>query len=208
MEDRPPQPNDDPRSTRDQILDEARSLFADQGFEGTSLNDIAAAVGIKRPSLLHWFPSKDDIYRQVLSEAVLDWTQRVEAARRVELDGWDLVDQVLRVSFEFFRENPEIIRIVRREALTAHSPLGIDLGTTLRPYYNRAAAFFRREMDAGRFREQDAEQLILTGYGALLTYYSDHVMLRGLLGDDPFTDDRLEARYEHLTALFRGMLEP
>lgn len=196
------------RSTRDQILDEARSLFANQGFEGTSLNDIAAAVGVKRPSLLHYFGSKDDIYRQVLSDAVLDWTDRVENARRVELNGWALVDDILRVSFDFFRENQEIIRIVRREALTEQSPLGIDLGTTLRPYYNRATAFFRREMEAGRFKHQDPEQLVLTGYGALLSYFSDHVMLRGLLGTDPFTDERLEVRYAHLVTVFREMLEP
>ena len=55
---------EDPRSTREQILDEARALFANQGFEGTSLNDIAAAVGVKRPSLLHYFGSKDEVSRR------------------------------------------------------------------------------------------------------------------------------------------------
>lgn len=195
-------------STRQLILNEARTCFANQGFEGTSLNDIAAGVGIRRPSLLHYFPGKEAIYRQVLADALTDWGDRTEVSRSAGLDGWDKVDRILETSFEFFRSNPDIVRMVRREALTEVGHLGFNLGSALQPYYTRAVAFFEREMAAGTFRTHDAEHLVLTGYGALLTYFSDSGMLKGLLEDDPYSPAALEARYEHLKGFMRSALQP
>ena len=196
------------RTTRESILDEAVVCFATTGYEGTSLNDIAAGVGIRRPSLLHHFPSKEALYGEVFERLLSDWFARLDAAVSSDEIGWPKVELVLRAGFEYFADNPAYVRLVRREAIDGGAHLGIDLAAVLRPMFDLAVEYLQWEMDSGTFRQQDSEQLLITGYGALLSYFSDEPFLEGLLDIAPLSDDALAAREEHVVQFFRSALQP
>lgn len=196
------------RSTREQILDAARHCFAVSGYSATSLNDIAAEVGIRRPSLLHHFGSKEALYEQVFEQLLADWFERLAGAISTSSTGLAKVEQVLDAGFGFFADNPAYVTLMRRAAIDGGSHLAIDLAGVLRPLFDEAVAYFEREMAQGTFRSQDAAQLLLTGYGALLSYFSDAPFLEGLLDESPLAAGALERRRKHIIELFRSALDP
>lgn len=191
---------------RDVILDEATELFARHGYDGTSLNDIAAGVGIKRPSLLHHFPSKDELYGEVFERMLSDWMEQVEVAMAVPGSGWERFSGVLSAGFDLFCGHPAYVRLMRREALEGGDRLGIDLMGVVSPLFEAAVDWMEGEMVAGRFRKVDARQILITAYATLLGYVSDAPFISGLTVDDAMSPEMLLARREHLIDLFRRVL--
>ncbi len=63
---------------RDEILNEAAKLFRRKGFSGTSMQDIASAVGILKGSIYYHFTSKNEIFREVLNKGISPLLKKAE----------------------------------------------------------------------------------------------------------------------------------
>lgn len=194
--------------TKAQIVAVAMRHFAADGYASTSLNVIADEVGIRRPSVLHHFATKEVLYRAVLEDPFIEWFTLVSDATGDVEPGWPQVEKVVRAAFRFFEERPDFVRLVRREALDDGPVLAAELMERVRPLFDAARAWLDKQMDAGRLRRYDSAQLLLTGYGAVLSYLSDAALIRALTGGgDPLSADALAIRREHVLSVLRNALE-
>ena len=68
---------------RERILDAAAREFAQRGYEGSSVADLAAAIGVSKAAIYHYYPTKQDIYDAIILEVLqgLSETVRAEAQR-------------------------------------------------------------------------------------------------------------------------------
>ena len=109
---------DSPR-TRERILDAALTLFADKGYEATSMREIAAQLGITKAALYYHFDSKGDIVRAMLADVERQVTGLVDWAReqpctpdlsRQVLNRWSDIMQAHGLkAFRFVVANPRVI---------------------------------------------------------------------------------------------------
>ena len=82
-----------------EIIDAALRLFADRGFAATKLEDVAAAAGIGKGTIYLYFPTKDDLFRAVVRQAVLP---NLEAAAALMQDPERPAADILRAIAERF----------------------------------------------------------------------------------------------------------
>jgi len=113
------------KDTRQRILDTALDLFIEQGFDKTSLREIAERVGVTKAALYYHFASKDEIFRTLL-QPMLDIQAQTMAMLEGQptLEEWStgltaLVDWVLpqRRLFELFESNQNAVRAVAEQMI-------------------------------------------------------------------------------------------
>ncbi len=148
---------------RTQIIACALHLFANRGFDGTSLQDIAEAVGIRKASLLYHFASKDQLRLAVLDHLLEQWNQGlprllVAAART----GTPRFSSVIRELIAFFATNADRARLLLRESLDRPEDMRRRLETYVAPWVGVVADYIREGQKSGDiYPEVDPEAYVI-----------------------------------------------
>ncbi|HJL18372.1 MAG TPA: TetR/AcrR family transcriptional regulator [Sandaracinaceae bacterium LLY-WYZ-13_1] len=188
---------------RAQILDAATRLFAAQGYGGTSLSAISAAVGVRKASLLYHFPSKDALHRAVLDNLLSHWNEvlprLLEAAA-----GDDRFDALLHETVRFFLADPDRARLLLREALDRPEAMRARLRVAVKPWMEVIAEYVRKGQAQGELRaDADPEGYLLSVVHLVIGGIATADTL-GVVLDDEGRTERLVHEIERMakTSLF------
>ena len=197
-----------PESSRARILLAARTEFAEHGFDGVPLQAIAERAGVRQPTLLYHFESKELLYRAVVEQVVDDWAAETGRAISTGLRGFDQVAALVDAAFRLFERNGDFVRIMGREAIEGGGRMEAQMAEFVRPFLEDAVRFLRREMRAGRLRRHDPVELMQVCYGTVFTYFSDARFRAKLVGEDPLAAAPLKRHKRALLKLLEAALEP
>ncbi len=120
---------------RDRILREATALMAARGYAGTSIGAVAAAAGISKPTLVYHFGSKEGLRDAVLTALVSHWQAEIPRLMAAATgSSGSRIDALVGALLDFFRQRPELARLVLRELLDRPEEMGARLRAGLRPW--------------------------------------------------------------------------
>lgn len=97
---------------REQLLATGRRLFAQHGFEGTSIDDIAEAAGVTKPIVYRHFPNKRELYLAVLEEHLSVLIRKLWSALSTAPDPRERLRDGLEAYFEFVEERADGFRML------------------------------------------------------------------------------------------------
>lgn len=171
------------------ILDQATRLFARHGFVGASLRDIAKAVGIRKPSLLYHFPSKDELRRGVLEQMLEHWNEAVPRILRAATAGPEQFDAIGEETLRFFNDDPDRARLILRELLDRPEEIAPLVAQRVQPWSKIVCDYIRKGQAQGRVHpDVDPEAYVAQVINLVLCGFATHASLRNVLAAD--TTDR------------------
>jgi AcrR family transcriptional regulator len=140
-----------------EIYEHAIRLFAERGFAGTSLQDIADALGITRPALYYYVKSKDELLAKLAADvAGGSAAQITELAARPDLDAAGKLREIVRLTALRQATQPERFRLLIRSEAELPAELSDAYDTSRRAVLRAVTGVIDEGIHAGRFRPVDA----------------------------------------------------
>ena len=194
--------------TAQQILDAAEDLFAERGFAGTTLRDVATRVGIQIPSLYNHFENKEALYAAVLErglEPVLGVLSNLVAeSGQQRPDARPVVESIMAL----LDARPHLPRLLLHETLAGGQRLTPVLRGAIGPIFENAQKVTETATQGTRWRSDQVPQLVLALYHVVVGNYTIAPLYEQLTSQDLMSEAARQKRTVFLADLIETLFAP
>ena len=202
-------------SSREKILEVAEARFAQRGYAGVGMREVATAAGLGKSSLFHHFPSKAELYVAVVERAI----ERIEAhvLPALEASGSVLarIDRCVDALVDALAEHPTTARLLLRslveeDELAAEEPPGAaEVEARIHALVALVSALLAEGVAAGELRPASAPDAVQTVIGATVYHFASGEFGEAVLGAPLFSAEAVARRKRELKALLsHGLASP
>jgi TetR/AcrR family transcriptional regulator len=188
------------------LVEEAIRAFGREGYNGASIERIATAVGVRKQTLLYYFPNKEALLEACLAAAGERLAAEITAALADQESYWGRAEAVIHAIFRLAEQWPEFPMFVREAGRLG--PLAFErFASTIDPLRKRAIDFLQTGMDLGEIRKQDPAMLLFTLYTAVVGSLTEASVLTAVMGAGKGRAS-LRRREREVVAFVRAAMQP
>ena len=187
--------------TVERALDVAEHLFAERGFRGTSLRDVADAAGIRAPSLYNHFPAKEALYEAVLERALRpmlemleDFLERGESAYSEE--------QLIGSTMALLAERPDAARLLHYEILSGGDRMNELVVGWVESMFGKGMEALEKTPGGSGWSPEELPRVVFAFAMLFTGYFSMAPAFGGVLGEDPLTEEAVERQTRFMRRLW------
>jgi AcrR family transcriptional regulator len=199
----PPPPS---KRRKEEILDVATRLFAERGYEGTSMNDVAELVGMRKASLFYHFATKDALYEAVLDRLIASLGVALGRAYGGGGSFSERLDQSVDTLIAVLGTYPYAARLLLREVMDWGPVIRGKLLESMLEVLEQGSAFLRAGQEAGEFVQGDAKQMVISAIGSQFLPFAVGHLVERFVGMQPFTPEFVASRRTAVRRQVRNMV--
>lgn len=198
---------------RQKILSSAELLFAAEGYEATSMRQLAKAAEVNIAMVSYYFGSKEELYRTLVRERMLPFRSHLQDLIATETDTvWLKMEQVIEGYAKRIFNNNCLHQIIYREMSLQNSPIRAIVAETVLSNRDSIALIVQQGQAAGEFRTDiDTHLLMTTITGTIVQMIKAPQLSLVLMGKNPendslFTDENQERVVNYLKELIKNYI--
>lgn len=184
---------------REQILQAAARLFAEQGYHGTTVGDVCDAIGVGKGVLYWYFPSKEELFSELIQASLYKLRRAQHVAIEGVHDPVERIERGIRASVEFFRADPGFLGLIRTAARYEEFSGLVERGQQI--VVADVANHIKDGMAAGKLRHGDPELMAHGILGAIFHFVETYF---GVTGEE--VEDRPGLADEAVAFCLHGVL--
>lgn len=188
------------------ILEVAEWLFAEKGYSGTSLREIADQVGIKEPGLYKYFSSKEALYKAVLEAALQPMSDAMnEVLNRVDSEK-DLLLSTPSLMLDLLAEHPHISTLFQRALLADDDSDATRMMTEwLDKLFQKGQTLWAHQGHS-QISSGEAAAMLMMFFNLTTGYFSSRNWFARLGGGDVLDEENLNRQKELMNIVMAAVI--
>ena len=174
--------------TRQKIVEVARRLFREEGYRGTTLDSVAAELGVTRAAIYHWVPSKETLLCEIHEEALELLFLGFEDVERRELPPVEKLQAALRNHVLIVADNLDTIAVFFQDEASLPAGPARRIADRKREYDHRLLALLRAAQEDGSVRTDLDGRVVVESLLGMCNWLYHWYQPSGRIGPEQLAD--------------------